>query len=70
MTLEILKTSNERLWFNICLRLAKIYLDGGAFDQLDQLIWELKENCKVQGDPNTYDTSKGNFLLEVFALEI
>lgn len=27
MTLEVLKVSNERLWFNICLRLGKIYLD-------------------------------------------
>ncbi len=27
MTLDVLKTNNERLWFNICLRLGKIYLD-------------------------------------------
>lgn len=31
MTLDILKTNNERLWFTICLRLGKIYLDGSYF---------------------------------------
>lgn len=31
MTLDILKTNNERLWFTICLRLGKIYLDGNYF---------------------------------------
>jgi len=32
MTLDVLKSSNERLWFTICLRLAKIYQDLGHFD--------------------------------------
>jgi len=27
MTLDILKSSNPQLWFTICLRLGKIYLD-------------------------------------------
>ena len=70
MTLEVLKTNNERLWFNICLRLGKIYLDLGSYEALDQLLTELKENCKSQTDPTTYDPQKGNLLLEVFALEI
>jgi hypothetical protein len=70
MTLEILKSSNERLWFNICLRLGKIYLDTGDYDHLDTMLAELKENCKLSTDSNTYDSSKGNLLLEVFALEI
>ncbi len=72
MTLDILKTSNERLWFNICLRLGKIYLDTGSYEQLDLLLAELKENCKLSGNDTSsgYDSTKGNLLLEVFALEI
>lgn len=67
-TLQVLRESNERLWFNICLRLGKIYLDQKSFDQLDQLITELKDNCRSpQGG---YDQTKANLLLEVFALEI
>ena len=46
MTLDVLKQSNERLWFTICLRLAKIYQDMGHFEQLDTLIVDLKESCK------------------------
>lgn len=72
MTLEHLKTNNERLWFNICLRLGKIYLDLKQFDRLDKLLEDLKDNCRdhSSNDPNAYDQSKGNLLLEVFALEI
>lgn len=50
MTLEVLKSSNERLWFKTCLRLAKIYLDMKHYDQLDNLLSELKENCRVPND--------------------
>ena len=70
MTLEVLKTNNERLWFNICLRLGKIYLDSESYADLDNIISELKDNCKMVSDPNNYDPQKGNLLLEVFALEI
>ena len=77
MTLEHLKSNNERLWFNICLRLGKIYLDLRQFDLLDSMLAQLKENCvdsnpqtNPRHDPSKYDQSKGNLLLEVFALEI
>lgn len=70
MTLTILKSSNERLWFNLCLRLGKIYLDGGYYEEMDKILTELKDNCKLPNDPSTYDPQKGNLLLEVFALEI
>lgn len=57
MTLEVLKTNNERLWFNICLRLGKIYLDLKQYEQLDNLLAELKDNCRdhTTNDPNKYD---------------
>lgn len=35
ITLEVLKTDNERLWFNLCLRLGKIYHDFEQFEELD-----------------------------------
>jgi len=46
MTLEHLKSNNERLWFNISLRLGKIYLDLKNYDLLDSLLNELKDNCR------------------------
>ena len=69
MTLDVLKTNNERLWFNICTRLAKIYQQFNNFELLDQLLTELKSSCKIPGT-NTYDQSKANSLLEVLSLEI
>jgi COP9 signalosome complex subunit 2 len=63
-----LKTSNERLWFSTSLRLGKIYLDERNFDSLERVIDELKSQCRDAS--NAYDLSKGNLLLEVFALEI
>lgn len=69
MTLDVLKSNNERLWFTICLRLAKIYMDLGNFDLLDALLTDLKESCRIAGTVN-FDQSKSNLLLEVFAIEI
>jgi len=70
MTLEVLKSNNEKLWFNICLKLGKIYLDSAYFEGLDLLLTELKDHCKLPNDPMNYDPSMGNLLLEAFALEI
>ena len=69
MTLDVLKSNNERLWFTICLRLAKIYQDLSNFDMLDALLSQLKDSCRI---PNSqaYDQSKAQHLLEVFAVEI
>jgi hypothetical protein len=65
-----LKAGNQRLWFSTSLRLGKIYLDEKEFDQLEKLILELKEPCRDANNPVLFDMSKGNLLLEVFALEI
>lgn len=48
MTLEVLKSNNERLWFTICLRLGKIYMDLKQFDKLDTLLSELKDSCRIK----------------------
>ena len=70
ITLEVLKSNNERLWFNTCLRLGRIYLDMQNFEALDNLITELKDNCRLPNDPSNFDQSKANLLQDVFALEI
>ena len=47
MTLDVLRSNNERLWFTICLRLGKIYQDLKNFELLDSLLSELKESCRT-----------------------
>ena len=77
MILGNLKSSNERLWFGTTLRLGQTYLEEKNIEILDGLILQMKNACK---NPNaasddlmqvdSYDMSKGNYLLEIFALEI
>ena len=83
MTLGILKDQNYQLWFQISLRLGKIFQDQGLIKELNELISQLKKSCKkdTSGDQimssgqndrgfGEYDQSKSNLLLETFALEI
>ena len=69
MTLDVLKSNNERLWLTICMRLAKIYMDMNNFQLLDALLNDLKESCRLPNQ-TALDQSKSNLLLEVYALEI
>lgn len=48
MILDILKDQNQQLWFNISLRLGKIYLDQAKMQDLDDLLNILKRNCMKQ----------------------
>jgi len=50
MTLNVLKDSNQQLWFIICLRLGKILLDQNNINELDSLLTELKNHCKKSVD--------------------
>ena len=75
--LEDLKKSNERLWFNTSLRMGGIYMDTNDMKNLNDMLLLLKTACKKVDavsddllDVDVYDMSKGNHLLEVFALEI
>jgi hypothetical protein len=54
MILEHLKTTNERLWFNISLKLGKIYLDLQQYERLDKMLAELKDYCRVPGDSSQF----------------
>lgn len=69
ITLIALKSANnERLWFNTNLKLAKLYLESQRIPELERLITDLKATC--QNPDGTDDISKGNYLLEVYCLEI
>lgn len=46
MTLTILKGQNYQLWFQISLRLGKIFQDQGMIKELNELIASLKKSCK------------------------
>ena len=77
LILEDLKVSNERLWFNTSLRMGAIYMETDDLQNLDDMLLLLKTACKKADamnddllDVDVYDMSKGNHLLEVFALEI
>lgn len=69
ITLIALKSANnERLWFNTNLKLAKLYLETRKIAELERLITDLKSTC--QNPDGSDDVSKGNYLLEVYCLEI
>ena len=77
LILEDLRKSNERLWFNTSLRMGAIYLEANEIKNLEEMLHLLKTACKKADamnddllDVDVYDMSKGNHLLEVFALEI
>jgi len=69
ITLDVLKkASNERLWFNTNLKLAKMYLENTEFKQLSDTIDTLHESLRIGASKD--DPNKEAYLLEVYALEI
>ncbi|TYZ61312.1 hypothetical protein PybrP1_010536 [[Pythium] brassicae (nom. inval.)] len=69
ITLERLKGAhNERLWFNMNVKLGKLYLDIGEFAQLRRLLDELYAYCQTPEGSN--DQSKATALLDVYSLDI
>eukprot|EP00744_Colponema_vietnamica_P010432 GILI01014740.1.p1 GENE.GILI01014740.1~~GILI01014740.1.p1 ORF type:complete len:407 (+),score=146.79 GILI01014740.1:178-1221(+) len=68
LTLNALKTSNERLWFNTCVKLCKLYIDRQDVANLTKMIRELYKHC--QNADGSVDASKNSHMLEVYALEI
>jgi COP9 signalosome complex subunit 2 len=68
-TLEALKsTNNQRLWFNVSVKLAKVYLELGETHKLIKMIRELHKTCQTADGSD--DVSKASLLLEIYALEI
>eukprot|EP01084_Bolivina_argentea_P163092 283777_1 len=69
ITIEALKTAgNERMLFNIHMKLAKAYLHGGDYTRAKEAIQELHRGCQLPD--GTDDASKGNLLLDIYGLLI
>ncbi|KAJ5111138.1 hypothetical protein N7532_001673 [Penicillium argentinense] len=61
-------TNNERLWLKTNIKLARLWLERKEFSQLSKKVRELHRAC--QREDGSDDSSKGTYLLELFALEI
>ncbi|KAL3489311.1 signalosome subunit 2 [Aspergillus germanicus] len=61
-------TNNERLWLKTNIKLARLWLERKEYGQLSKKVKELHRAC--QKEDGSDDTSKGTYLLELYALEI
>lgn len=69
ITLDRLKdANNDRLWFNMNVKLGKLYLDMNEFTQLRKLLDQLYVYCQTPEGRN--DQSKATALLDVYSLDI
>uniref|UniRef100_K3WAZ5 PCI domain-containing protein n=1 Tax=Globisporangium ultimum (strain ATCC 200006 / CBS 805.95 / DAOM BR144) TaxID=431595 RepID=K3WAZ5_GLOUD len=69
ITLDRLKdANNDRLWFNMNVKLGKLYLDLNEFVQLRKLLDQLYVYCQTPDGGN--DQSKATALLDVYSLDI
>ncbi|KAJ4386277.1 COP9/signalosome complex subunit Csn2 [Gnomoniopsis smithogilvyi] len=69
LTLECFQaTNNERLWLKTNIKLAKLLLDRHDYHAVNKKLKELHAACKRED--GTEDSSKGTYLLEIYALEI
>lgn len=68
-TLESFKTTNnERLWLKTNLKLARLWLERGMYEELSKKVRDLHRAC--QNEDGTDDPSKGTYSLEIYAIEI
>lgn len=69
VTLEALRiANNDRLWFNINVKLARLYMESTKYSDAQRLLDNLRKSC--QHPDGSDDVSKGTSLLEVYCLEI
>ncbi|KAJ5288843.1 hypothetical protein N7478_001873 [Penicillium angulare] len=69
LTLASFQSSNaERLWLKTNIKLARLWLERKEYGQLSKKVRELHRAC--QKEDGSDDTSKGTYLLELYALEI
>lgn len=61
-------TNNERLWLKTNIKLAKLLLDRREYPSVHKKLRELHNACKRED--GSEDSSKGTYLLEIYALEI
>ena len=50
MTLEAVKARNPQLWFSLQLKLGKIYLEQNSFKELEVILINLKNYCRIGGE--------------------
>ncbi|KAI9750490.1 MAG: hypothetical protein M1815_001765 [Lichina confinis] len=68
-TLESFRNSNnERLWLKTNLKLARLWLDRGMYEELIRKVRDLHRAC--QDDDGADDPNKGTYSLEIYAIEI
>lgn len=69
LTLQCFQTTNnERLWLKTNIKLAKLLLDRRDYQAVNKKLKELHSACKRED--GSEDSSKGTYLLEIYALEI
>jgi len=69
-TLSTLKdASNHRLWFNMNVKLGKLFVEMKKFTELRGVIQVLREFCHDE-DGNDDIANKGSYLIDVYSLEI
>ncbi|KAJ5357545.1 hypothetical protein N7541_004703 [Penicillium brevicompactum] len=69
LTLESFQnTNNERLWLKTNIKLARLWLERKQYTQLGKKVRDLHRAC--QHEDGSDDSSKGTYLLELYALEI
>lgn len=61
-------THNERLWLKTNLKLARLWLSRGMYDELAKKLRDLHRAC--QDEEGNDDPAKGTYSLEIYALEI
>jgi COP9 signalosome complex subunit 2 len=61
-------TNNERLWLKTNIKLAKLLLDRKEYAEVAKKLKDLHKAC--QREDGSDDSSKGTYLLEIYALEI
>ena len=68
-TLESFRNSNnERLWLKTNLKLARLWLDRGMYEELIRKVRDLHRAC--QDEDGADDPNKGTYSLEIYAIEI
>lgn len=70
VTLETLKTipGQERMWFNISMKLCKHHLEKKAYSEVTRMLNDLHATCRAPDGSD--DMSKGGQLLEIYAIQI
>jgi len=65
---SLLDAKNERVWFRVDLKLAKLLFEKEEYNRLAKVLRELHKSCEL--DDGSDDQKKGSQLVDIYALEI